>query len=234
VNVLAVLHGTDVPAGTFGDVLAERGHRLETWSAAPGEWLPRPVEEYGCVLVFGGAMHPDEEELHPWLREEDALIRDLLERRMPILGVCLGSQLIAKAAGARVYRIGEPEVGWRAVELAADASDDPLLGRLPPRFDAFQWHFYGHDVPAGGTLLASSRVCTQAFRIGEAAWGVQFHPEVTLEIVGDWVADAPDELPVTADEFLAATSSRIGEWGSLGRSLCQAFLDVAEQVSKAA
>ena len=225
VNVLAVLHGTDAPAGTFGDVLAERGHVLETWSAAPGTSTPRPVEEYGCVFVFGGAMHPDEEDLHPWLREEDVLIRSLLERGTPLLGVCLGSQLIAKAAGAPVYRVGEPEVGWCAVELTAAADDDPLLGRLPGRFDAFQWHFYGHDVPAGGSLLASSAVCTQAFRLGEAAWGVQFHPEVTLEIVADWVADAPEELPGPADEFLSVTAARIDGWKSLGRSLCDGFLD---------
>jgi GMP synthase-like glutamine amidotransferase len=231
VNVLAVIHGTDAAAGTFGEVVAGRGHRLETWSAAPAASLPRPIEEYGCVFVLGGAMHPDEEELHPWLREEDELIRGLLTRGTPLLGVCLGSQLVAKAADARVYRVDEPEVGWRGVELTEAAADDPILGRLPGHFDAFQWHFYGHDVPGAGSLLASSPVCTQAFRLGEAAWGVQFHPEVTFEIVREWADDAPDELPVPVDEFLSEASARIGEWTSLGRSLCHGFLDVAEQAA---
>lgn len=231
-NVLAILHGHDAPAGTFGEVVAERGHRLETWSAAPGSPLPRPVEEYGCVLVFGGAMHPDEEELHPWLREEDELIRGLVRRAVPTLGVCLGSQLVAKAAGARVYPVREPEIGWREVALTEAAAGDPLLGRLPARFEAFQWHFYGHDVPPGGSLLASSPVCAQAFRLGEAAWGVQFHPEVTLEIVRDWVAGAADELPVPAGEFLSATAARIGAWSDLGRSLCDGFLDAAERTAR--
>jgi len=183
VNVLAVVHGTDAPPGSFGDVVAERGHRLDTWSIATEPAPPLRADDYGAVLLFGGAMHADEETAHPWLGDERRFIEGVIERGTPLLGVCLGAQLAAQAAGAAVTRMPEPEVGWHEVGLTAEASRDPVLGVLPARFTAFQWHFYGFDVPAGGCELARSPVCPQAFRLGDAVWGVQFHPEVTREIV---------------------------------------------------
>ena len=153
-------------------------------------------------MVFGGAMHVDQEAHHPWLREEEQYVRTLLDRRVPLLGVCLGAQMVAKAAGARVGPAAEPEIGWCDVDRKVD---DPVLGVLPARFPAFQWHFYAFDVPADAAELARSRVCPQAFRLGEQAWAVQFHPEVTREIVAGWVAEAPDEVPGGADALLAET-----------------------------
>jgi GMP synthase (glutamine-hydrolysing) len=223
VNVLAVVHGSDVPAGSFGGVVIERGHRLETWVPADAA-TPPPVDAYDAVMVFGGAMHVDEEAHHPWLREEEQYVRALLDRRVPLLGVCLGAQMVAKAAGARVGPAAEPEIGWCDVDRQAD---DPVLGVLPSRFPAFQWHFYAFDVPAGAAELARSRVCPQAFRLGERAWAVQFHPELTREIVARWVDEAPDEVPGGAEELLAETEQRIDEWTRLGRGLCGAFLDAA-------
>ncbi len=230
-NVLAVVHGADAPPGSFGHVVEERGHRLETWSVAWGTPPPRPVDGYGAVMLFGGAMHADEEQYHPWLREEHLFIEQLLDRRVPLLGVCLGAQLVAKAAGATVRRAAEPEIGWVDVELTGDAASDPVFAELPARFSAFQWHYYAFDVPAGARELARSSVCPQAFRLGDAAWGVQFHPEVTREIVASWVDESPEELPVPAEEFLAGTDRYIADWLDLGRSLCGAFVRVAERVS---
>jgi GMP synthase (glutamine-hydrolysing) len=135
--------------------------------------------------------------------------------------------LLAKAAGAPVGPADEPEIGWFGVELTNEATDDPVLGSLPPQFDAFQWHYYKHAVPAGGVELARNDVCTQAFRLGECAWGVQFHPEVTLAQVETWMAE--DE-PVPAG-LLEQTRERIGEWNELGRRLCDAFVGVAESVA---
>jgi len=223
VNVLAVVHGSDVPAGSFRGVVVERGHRLETWVPADAATPPR-VDAYDAVMVFGGAMHVDEEAHHPWLREEEQYVRTLLDRRVPLLGVCLGAQMVAKAAGARVGPAAEPEIGWCDVDRKVD---DPVLGVLPGRFPAFQWHFYAFDVPTGAAELARSRVCPQAFRLGERAWAVQFHPEVTREIVARWVAEAPDEVPGGAEELLVETERRIDEWTLLGRDLCGAFLGAA-------
>ena len=222
-NVLAVVHGESVPVGSFGDVVVERGHRLDSWVPAAAA-TPPSVDAYDAVMVFGGAMHVDQEAHHPWLREEEQYVRTLLDRRIPLLGVCLGAQIVAKAAGARVGPAAEPEIGWCDVELA---EEDPVLGVLPERFPAFQWHFYAFDVPVGAFELARSRVCPQAFRLGESAWAVQFHPEVTRAIVAQWVAEAPDEPPGGADALLVETEQRIDEWTRLGRSLCGAFLDAA-------
>src|SRR5207248_1651768 len=180
VEVLAVIHGERVRAGVFGDVVRERGHRLDEWSLAWETPLPQPLDSYSAVLVFGGAMHADQDDRHPWLREENLFLQRLLMLHMPVLGVCLGAQLLAKAALAPVYRVERPEIGWFEVELTEDAADDPLLSRLPQRFEAFQWHFYTHDLPGGAVELAQSAACTQAFRLGDSAWGIQFHAEVTL------------------------------------------------------
>jgi GMP synthase (glutamine-hydrolysing) len=229
-HVLAVIHGEKVRAGVFGDVVGERGHRLEEWSVAWERPLPRPLDAYGAVLVFGGAMHADQDRRHPWLRQENLFLQRLLDIHKPVLGICLGAQLLAKAAHARVHPADEPEIGWYTVELTDAAADDPLLGRLPARFDAFQWHYYTYEPPCGAVELARSRVCTQAFRLGERAWGVQFHPEVTLAQVEGWIAD-DEPMPVDRAELLATTRARIGAWNELGRTLCDAFVDAAERVA---
>jgi GMP synthase-like glutamine amidotransferase len=148
---------------------------------------------------------------------------------MPVLGICLGAQLLAKAAHAPVYPVDEVEIGWFPVELTDAGTDDPVLGRLPQTFEAFQWHYYTHGVPAGAVELARNSVCTQAFRLGDKAWGVQFHPEVTLEQVESWV-DEEEGLPVDTGTLLAETRERIGAWNALGRDLCDAFVDAAERV----
>jgi GMP synthase (glutamine-hydrolysing) len=229
-DVLAVIHGEKVRAGVFGDAVAARGHRLEEWSLAWGTPLPRPVDAYGAVLVFGGAMHADQEGHHPWLREENMFLQRLLDLRKPVLGICLGAQLLAKAAHADVGPAREPEIGWFPVVLTDDAADDPVIGRMPEQFDAFQWHYYAHGLPAGAVELARNDVCTQAFRLGESAWGVQFHPEVTLAQVESWVQE--DE-PVPPD-LLEQTRARIAQWNDLGKTLCDAFVGVAERVTSPA
>ena len=229
-HVLAVIHGEKVRSGVFGDVVEARGHRLEEWSLAWGTSPPRPLDAYSAVLVFGGAMHADQDGHHPWLREENLFLQRLLDTGMPVLGICLGAQLLAKAAHAHVGPVDEPEIGWYTVELTEAAADDPLLGRLPPRFEAFQWHYYEHGLPAGAVELARSPVCTQAFRLGDSAWGVQFHPEVTLAQVEGWLED-DEPTPLDRERLLADTRERIEAWNELGRTLCDAFVDVAERVA---
>ena len=229
-DVLAVIHGDKVRAGVFGDVVAARGHRLEEWSLAWDTPLPRPLDAYGAVLVFGGAMHADQDRHHPWLREENFFLQRLLDIQTPVLGICLGAQLIAKAANASVHPASTFEIGWHEVELLDSAADDPVLGALPERFDAFQWHYYTYDVPAGAVELARNEVCTQAFRLGRNAWGVQFHPEVTLAQVQSWV-DEKEEVPIDDAALMAETSERIGAWNDLGRDLCGAFVTAAERIA---
>jgi GMP synthase-like glutamine amidotransferase len=231
VNVLSIVHGSDARAELFSDVVAGDGHALEEWSLAWGTPPPRPIETYGAVLVFGGAMHADQDEHHPWLRDEDEFLRHLLGLRVPTLGVCLGAQLLAKASDAAVRPADEPEIGWYDVVLTDAAADDPVFAELPERFAAFQWHHYTYDVPAAAVELARSRVCTQAFRLGESVWGVQFHPEVTAEQVGSWLASDGANEGVDVGAVAAETEQRIAGWNEFGSFLCRAFLAAAERAA---
>jgi GMP synthase (glutamine-hydrolysing) len=226
VHVLAVLHGQDAGAELFGPLVAEAGHRLDEWSFEWGSPLPQPLEAYGAVLVFGGSMHPDQDDLHPWLRDELDWLRQLLERPVPTLGICLGSELLAQAAGASVGRLAKPEIGWSQVALTEVGRVDSIMSVLPERFTALQWHSYGHELPAGAVALAENAASLQAFRLGKTWWGVQFHPEVTEPQLERWMADESDPPP-DREAMRAETRRRIGGWNELGRRLCRAFLAAA-------
>jgi len=233
VNVLAVVHGTNARGGIFEEVVRAGGHRYDEWSLAWGTPAPLALDDYGAVLVFGGSMHADQDEQHPWLVDENAFIQELLERRTPMLGVCLGIQLFAKAEGAAVYPLpGGPEIGWFPVELSEAAAADPLFSRLPRRFEAFGWHYYTYDLPARAEELARSARCNQAFRLGDHAWGVQFHPEVTFAIVQSWLADK-DDFPLDLDRaaLAAETERKLPTWNTFGRRLCDGFLEIAERAA---
>jgi GMP synthase-like glutamine amidotransferase len=230
VKVLSIVHGSDARTELFAPVAQELGHRLEEWSLAWEQPPPQPIDSYDAVMVFGGAMHADQDETHPWLRDETMLLQELLDRRVPILGVCLGAQLLAKAAHAPVFAAEEPEIGWYEVELTDAAATDPVFSELPQRFDAFQWHYHTYGVPAGAVELARSARCTQAFRLGDFVWGVQFHPEVTARQVASWLeSEHGNSLQRAA--IAAATDERIERWNELGRSLCGAWLEAAERVA---
>ncbi len=218
-DVLAIVHGPNVGAGVFAEAVHARRDRLLQWIPATGEEPPRA----DAVLVFGGAMHVDQEDEHPWLRTELEVLRRLLELRTPLLGVCLGAQLVAQAAGAHVGPARNPEIGWLPVELTDGSANDSLFQSVPQRFDAFQWHHYAFDVPRGAVELARSEVCSQAFRLGDNAWGVQFHPEVTREQVHSWFEEK-DDVDVDWNAFAAETDRRIEAWNAFGRDLCGAFL----------
>jgi GMP synthase (glutamine-hydrolysing) len=232
-QVLAVVHGDEVRSGVFADPIAAGGHELEEWSIARRPAPSRPLEAYDAAFVFGGSMHADQEEAHPWLRDEKVLLRRFLDARKPVLGVCLGGQLVAKAAGAWVGRSSEPEIGWRHVELTPAAARDPVFARLPRRFEALQWHYYAFAVPEGATELARSPICSQAFRLGDLAWGVQFHPEITLAMVEQWLEE-PEEVDFDREGLRRETYARIEEWNALGRELCAGFLGVVERLRLAA
>jgi GMP synthase (glutamine-hydrolysing) len=218
VRVLSLIHQDDAPTGVFADAVREQGGELTEWNvtrAAP----PAPPTSYDAVFVFGGAMHVDQEEKHPWLRDEDGLIKELLARKVPLFGVCLGSQLIAKAAGGRVGPARSEEIGWHEVETTPEAAADPLFAGLPGRFQAFQWHSYAFELPPGGVPLARNPVGLQAYRLGERVWGIQFHAEVTREIVQSWAASDG-----TGRRFDLAP---MREWNRIGRELAARFLGVA-------
>jgi GMP synthase (glutamine-hydrolysing) len=227
-RVLSIVHQEDAAAGVFADAAAERGAELTEWVIPTGTAPNGRPESYDAVLIFGGAMHVDQESRHAWLRYEDDLIRDLGARGVPMLGVCLGAQLIAKALGARVAAMPTPQIGWFEVEQTPEAAHDPVFASLPKHFSSFQWHSYAFELPPNAVPLARDPVCLQAYRAGQNAWGIQFHAEVTKESVDDWFRsskppDAPLNLPALQEE----TSEKIAAWNEFGKRLCGRFLDVA-------
>jgi GMP synthase-like glutamine amidotransferase len=218
-HVLMLTHGPSVGPGVFAEAVEDAGGRLTEWSVPAGAAAPSDAD---AIIVLGGGMHPDQEERHPWLAGELRFLADALERDTPVLGVCLGAQLLARAAGAPVRPAREPEVGWHEVELTGAGVADSVLSALPSRFDAFQWHHYTYGIPDGAAELARSAVCTQAFRLGSAV-GIQFHAEVTSGMIESWLAEAADEV-AEPERLRIETAARIDAWNELGRRLCRAFL----------
>lgn len=231
-RVLALVHHEVAGTGVFAEEVARRGHELEEWlpSARP---IARPLSEYDAVMAFGGGMQADQEDRFPWLRVALHALEEALERRVPTLGVCLGAQVLARAAGAPVGPASRAEWGWNAVQLTDAGGTDPLFAGRPRSFDVFQWHSYAFELPLGAVALAHNSVCLQSFRIGESAWGVQWHPEVTAESVLRWGAEhppAPGGVPVSVDlaALRAAVAARISATNDEGRGLCARFLQAAE------
>jgi GMP synthase-like glutamine amidotransferase len=229
VRVLSVVHERDAGSGVFGLAAAARGDELHEW--IPAEREAPSLEGFDAVLVFGGGMDVDQEDEHRWLPAEKDYLRALLERRTPALGVCLGAQLLAEVAGGSVQRAAQPEIGWAEVTLDLQAAADPVLGGLPSRFEAFEWHSCEFALPADAVALASSSVCLQAFRLESAPWwGIQFHAEVTAETVEGWLRDYgrgedAARAGLDRDAVWEQTRHAIAGWNLLGTDLCRHFLD---------
>jgi len=221
-RVLAVIHSHDAGPELFTEVLAEDGHELVEWDIRVQGSPPQDVD---AVMVFGGDQNVGEELRHPWLHEEYDALRRWVEDGTPLLGVCLGAQTLAHAFGARVQPIGTALAGFYDTELTEEGRSDPVLGVLPPRFEAFNGNGYRFDFPENATPLATGPV-PQAFRIGERAWGVQFHPEIRRDHVMTWFVDAP---PRPVEEIAAELDEKLPAWQVKGRALCRAFLAAARR-----
>ena len=216
-RVVAVVHEADAGAGVFGD--------FPTW--VPSAEPPPPMPD--ALLVFGGSMHVDQTDEHRWLDPEKQFIREALESGTPILGVCLGSQLLAEAAGAQPHRMPEPEIGWHEIEVTEAGAADPVIGPLAPSVELFVWHHYMAPLPPGAVELARTPLCPQAFRIeAKPAWGVQFHAEVTRENLWSWL-DGWDNSEATRtsldpERIRAESEDRIEKQNQIGRGIAERFL----------
>jgi GMP synthase-like glutamine amidotransferase len=231
-RVLAIVHQPDAGPGIFADAIRGAGATLDTWLIATSEGPPADPFDYDAVLTLGGAMHPDQHDEHHWLKREKRLLATLLEREVPLLGVCLGSELLAEAAGSGARRARSPEIGWYEVETTGEAASDPLMAPLAPSFEALEWHSYEVALPPGAVPLARTDTCLQAYRVGQGAWGIQFHAEVTLGDLERWLDDYrsdPDAVALGLDtgRLRSRTRRSIEDWNRLGRELCGRFLAVA-------
>ncbi len=228
-RALAIIHQPDAGPGVFREAVARAGWELREWPITTLRAPPGDPLEFDAVMSFGASAHADQEDRHPWLAIEKRLLAQALAAGVPLLGVCLGAQLLAEAAGAPARPAARPEIGWHPVELTAAGGDDPLIGALAPGFTAFGWHGYECDLPPHAVALACSPACLQAFRIGQRAWGIQFHAEVSHADVIHWIEELggePDALRagVEPERLRAQTEIRIAGWNTLGLGLCGRFL----------
>ena len=229
---LSIQHPKADEAGTFALAARGAGYVYDEWCPGAGQPVPGDPAGYDGIVVLGGEQNVVDAPRLPYLQDEIALIGEALERRQPLLGVCLGAQLLATAAGGEVVRVSEPEIGWYEVARLPEGAADPLFGALPERFSAYCWHSYGVELPEDATLLARSAVSIHGFRLGETAWGVQFHPEVTRAILLDWFGsyrDDPDAVAMGFDPQVAEAElgGRLASWEALGGTLFGAFTAAA-------
>jgi GMP synthase-like glutamine amidotransferase len=199
-DVLVLQHIACEPPALYEEVMRDRGCTLHRVELDEGEPLP-DWRSFDAIVAMGGPMSVNDESDHPWLAEEKRAIGEAVRAGTPYFGVCLGVQLLAASLGARVYPGLVPEVGVMPLRLTSDGRDDPVVGALPAELVALQWHSDTFDLPEGAVLLMGSDAYpNQAFRVGRAAYGVQFHLEVDGGLADEW-AQIP-EYGQAADDVL--------------------------------
>lgn len=240
-RLLVVQHEDACPPALVGGWLADAGARLDVRRPYAGDELPASLAGYDGLLVLGGSMGADDDAEHAWLGPTKELARSAVADGVPLLGICLGHQLVASALGGRVTRnpggqqLGLLEVGW-----TAEAARDALFGPLAEAPAAARGAHWNNDVvvelPAGATLLATAPAGeVQAVRFGPRAWGLQLHPEVDHEILGRWAADdagSHEAAGIDQAALLRAVEEARAELETTWAPLAHAFVAVAERAGR--
>jgi len=214
--------------GTFAEVLEHRGLQVAYVRLFAGDSLPDDTAAASVLVFLGGPMSVNDEGRYAYLAAEKATIRRALVDAQPVLGVCLGAQLLAAAAGSRVFPGARPEIGWAPLSLTMDGRQDAVLAGVADVAAVFHWHGETFDLPPTATRLAfSGLTMNQAFRIGRCAYGLQFHLEVTPGMIEAWLreyaadlgADAvgiagriADDTPVFAKTLRAAAETALNRF----------------------
>ena len=185
-RVLALQHVWDDPAGYLGELLQEYRVAYDVVHVET-EPIPDPTT-YGALLVFGGFQHANDDERYPYFVQEKQALRKAVEQDIPLLGICLGGQLLAHVLEGSVKRHILTEIGFTQVQLTEEGKTDPLYEGLPGYQEVFQWHEDTFDIPPGAVLLATNTTTeNQAFRYGRCVYGLQYHIEPTPEMLNTWI-----------------------------------------------
>lgn len=231
-RAIVLVHATNEGPGRLAPALERAGLTVEVRELHRGAAVPDAVAEGDVLVVMGGPMGVADlgDVRWPFLAKEIDLLRLGIARDQPVLGICLGAQLIAAAAEARVYpnvdRRGQPrlEVGWAPVDFIG-SEREPALAGLKPVETMLHWHGDTFGLPAGAVLLASTPTCPhQAFRLGERIYGLQFHPEVDADMLATWVRDDAEFVSAAhgrggADKVLKETAKLLPKWHAIGDRL---------------
>lgn len=190
-KVLVIQNSVRDPIGVLGEHLVKLGAMLFTW--LPEQHATPPVGDFAGLIILGGHMNAHEDDNYPYLKHVVDLIHQFHAENKPIMGVCLGSQLIARAFGSQVYPHSQPELGFSPLRVVEPLATEPWLQTCPVDLHIMQWHFDTFDLPVQATLLMTNDICKhQAYRIGTNIYGFQFHLEVTPDIIADWLAAKSD------------------------------------------
>jgi len=224
--IYIIQNDQEVPPGIIVEELERLGVEPAVVHPYRGDQLPRPTDTMG-VIVLGGAMGANDDARHPFLGGLKQFIRDLVAQEKPYLGVCLGGQLLAAALGSEVKSNSFSEKGTYSIMLTAEGLEDSLFRGIAPSFISFQWHNDSFVIPPEGVWLAFTESChSQAFRVGNKAWGVQFHPEVDQEIVRNWSSWTPETAARTG-EFVNVYREWETEYREVARRMMANFLSIA-------
>ena len=199
-RLLVFQHVAVEPLGTLDALIRARGHRIRFHNFERDPDARPEVDRYRGLVVLGGPMNVEDQHQRPHLKAELLAIERALEQGKPVLGICLGAQLLAHVLGAPITRHRQPEIGWYDVQMSAEGRADPVLGIAGERLPVFQWHSYSYELPRDATHLASTATCEQqAFRCGNSAYGFQFHLEADVPVIERWLG-----LPSFRAELAAA------------------------------
>ncbi len=196
-KILVLQHEAHEGIGAFEPLFHKPGQQVITKKLYSGDQVPLDEElcEYSGVVLMGGSISANDGDKLKFIADELKMIPQAIQLRLPILGVCLGAQLIAKALGAKVTRGPQKEIGWYPLTLAPASNKDPIFGMLPSPAVLFQWHGETFDIPSGGMRLAGSALyINQAFRYMDRVYGLQFHPEMTDSMLRNWVEIGEQEI----------------------------------------
>jgi GMP synthase (glutamine-hydrolysing) len=226
-KLLVFQHAATEPLGVLDPMLRQRGFRIRYLNFARDPHAVPDVSRYNGLVVLGGPMNVDEHVRYPHLRAEMEAINEAIRRDIPVLGICLGAQLLAAALGASVRPHTVREIGWYALHPTPAAREDRLLRHFDGSQAVFQWHAYTFDLPRGAVLLASTDSCShQAFRYGERAYGLQFHLEADEALINRWLAVPAYRAEVAdVDAILRDTHAHIAAASGLSAKVFGAFID---------
>lgn len=221
------------PLGVIGEALEAGSIDADYVRLFEGEPVPGDMNDAAGLVVMGGSMGVYEQNQYPFLSDEIRLIEAALKAQKPVLGICLGSQLLASALGAEVRKGDRKEIGWYPVTLTDAATADRVFGGVERSFTAFHWHGDVFDLPAGAIALASSaQTQCQAFAYEERAYGVLFHLEATQEVVEDMVRGFKGELDeeqVESAEIVAQTREHLARQERIGQSVFEGWASLIEE-----